>query len=96
MKIRLPRKRKKWLKKFGGFEYYIQVPPKNVGEATIEDFMSVMDELAKDYVEPKYYDNGRLIEVTSKDENGITWVTVMKTEAFHEAMVKEVKRQFGK
>lgn len=42
---RLPRKRKKWLKKYGGWEYYIQVPPKNVGKATEDDFQKVINSL---------------------------------------------------
>lgn len=48
-KVRLPRKRKKWLKKFGGIEYYIQVPRKNTVIATEGDFNEIM----------KYLGNGK-------------------------------------
>lgn len=43
MKRRLPRKRKKWLKQFGGFEYAVQIGYKTRGEATIEDFKELMN-----------------------------------------------------
>lgn len=43
---RLPRKRKKWLKKFGGWEYYLQVPRKgDLKPATVDDFNDVMNAL---------------------------------------------------
>lgn len=54
-----------------------------------EEFDKIMAEFNKDYVEPKYYNNGKLIEVTGKDKDGITWVAIMPTKAFQDAMVKE-------
>ncbi len=55
---RLPRKRKKWLMKFGGFEYQIQTgrtgklknhvkETSNSGQATMDDFTEMMNLLQK-------------------------------------------------
>ena len=49
MEKRLPRKRKKHLKMCGGFEYYLQVPRKNIGIATEKDFINVMKDLNDKY-----------------------------------------------
>lgn len=96
-KIRLPRKRKKWLKKFGGWEYYIQVPVKNIGQAMEEDFVEMMKELENDsdFKWPEYDSNGN-VSLSGKDSNGIEWFAMMRAETFHEAVRKEVKKQYGK
>lgn len=50
---RLPRKKKKWLKKYGGWEYYLQVPSKVIYKpATIDDFNEVMNIMTNRKNEP--------------------------------------------
>lgn len=46
-KERLPRKEKKWLKKYGGWEYYIRVPPKSKEMPTEQDFIDLMVSLTE-------------------------------------------------
>ena len=44
---RLPRKRKKRLLKYGGWEYYVQVGIKNSKPVTEKDFEEMMNKLSK-------------------------------------------------
>ena len=90
---------KKWLKKFGGWEYYIQVPSKNLSPATEDDFAGMMKELERDSgIKWPVYDDFGNVSLSGKDSNGVEWFTMMRAETFHEEMKKEAKRQglYGK
>lgn len=79
MKNRLPRKLKKWLKKTGGWEYYIRVPRKIKGCVTEDDFKDIMDSLCKDYDRPVYE---KFVGVTfrSKPIDGLYWTLITSAE----------------
>jgi hypothetical protein len=94
-KVRLPRKRKKWLKKFGGIEYYIQAPRKNVVIATEGDFNEIMNAMSvSSNVKWPEYDSFGNVYLSGPDNNGVEWSAVMRADTFHNVLKDVAKKQF--